>query len=58
MAPPMLALPDNILFPSSAGIEMVIQAYFDQVLSRLSTPLPSRSPSLVRSLNIRKLNQK
>jgi hypothetical protein len=44
MAPPMLALPDNILFPTSAGIEMVIQAYFDQVLSCAASLNPSRPP--------------
>ena len=31
---PMLALPDNIWFPTSNGVEMCIDAYLEQVLVR------------------------
>lgn len=34
MAPAMLALPDGVYFPTSAGIEMCIDAYMNQVGQR------------------------
>eukprot|EP00802_Teleaulax_amphioxeia_P026336 Tamp_27380.p2 GENE.Tamp_27380~~Tamp_27380.p2 ORF type:complete len:166 (-),score=35.20 Tamp_27380:359-829(-) len=50
MAPAMLALPDGVYFPTSAGIEMCIDAYMNQVAAELSgeaqiaTVLPVSTP--------------